>query len=69
MSVGSVEIAISKQLYDLVAKYVESSGGEFASVREFVEFVLRESLNAEGAVYTEEEEKGIQERLKGLGYL
>lgn len=69
MSDPVAEIQISKSLYDQIAKFVESSGGEFSNVREFVEFVIRESLKQEESVFSEEDQKGIEDRLKSLGYL
>lgn len=67
-----VSINISKEIYEKAKKYVENSGGEFNSVEEFIEFVLKEVLEEEGEekqVYTPEEEEEIKRRLKSLGYL
>ncbi|HID06460.1 MAG TPA: CopG family transcriptional regulator [Armatimonadetes bacterium] len=66
-----VAVEISKDLYEKIKKQVEESGGEFKSVEEFVEFVLREVVEEEGseAVYTPEEEEEIKRRLRSLGYL
>jgi len=67
-----VSINISKEIYEKAKKYVENSGGEFNSVEEFIEFVLKEVLEEEGEekqVYTPEEEEEIKKRLKSLGYL
>ena len=47
-------------------------GSRFASVSEYVAFVLREKLVSEeetAKVLTEEEEKKIKDRLRALGYL
>ena len=66
-----VAVEISKEIYDKVKKFIEDSG-EFKSVEEFVEFVLREVLEEEGteeAVYSKEEEEEIKKRLRALGYL
>ncbi|HDD63823.1 MAG: CopG family transcriptional regulator [Thermoprotei archaeon] len=67
-----VSINISKELYEKAKKYVEESGGDFKSVEEFVEFVLKEVLEEEEEeerVYTPEEEEEIKKRLRSLGYL
>ena len=66
-----VAVEISKEIYDKVKKFIEDSG-EFKSVEEFIEFVLREVLEEEGAeeaVYSKEEEEEIKKRLRALGYL
>ena len=63
-------INISRQLYDQIKKrYVDS--GEFGSVDELVELVLREFLqeNDYEEAYSPEEEELIKERLRSLGYL
>jgi len=63
-------INISSQLYNEIKKrYVDS--GEFESVEEFVELVLREFLQEENyeEAYSPEEEERIKERLRSLGYL
>jgi len=64
-----VEIKISKEVYELLEKTVEESGGEFSSVEELAEFILREALSEEEEVYTPEEEEEIKKRLRSLGYL
>jgi len=68
--VEKVSIEISKELYDKIkGEYVEN--GEFKSVGEFVEYVLKEVLTEEEeeSVYTPEEEEEIKRRLRSLGYL
>jgi hypothetical protein len=54
-----------------IKKNVKSSQGEFKTVEEYVEFVLREVIKEEVSeqVYTPEEEKEIKKRLRSLGYL
>lgn len=67
-----VPVYIPKELYEAVKRRVGSSCGEFKSVEEYVEFVLREVVEEEEehkTIYTPEEEKMIEERLRGLGYL
>jgi len=65
-----VSIEISKDLYEKLKKFVEESG-EFKSVEEFVDFVLREVVEEESTetAYTPEEEEEIKRRLRALGYL
>jgi len=48
---------------------VEESCGEFRSVEDYVEFVLREVVKEEKQTYTLEEGEEIKRRLKSLGYL
>lgn len=70
MGDGKKSINISSQLYNEIKKrYVDS--GEFESVEEFVELVLREFLQEEDyeEAYSPEEEERIKERLRSLGYL
>ncbi len=71
MSKEKVPVFISKELYDNIQKKVEESQGEFESVEDYVEFVLREVTKEEFEedVYSPEEEEEIKKRLKGLGYL
>ena len=71
MSQDKIAIYIPKDLYDEIKKRVDLSGGEFKSVEEYVEFVLREIVKEEEEEfeYTPEEEEKIKERLRGLGYL
>jgi len=70
MSEEKVSISIPKDLYEEIKKRVEESQGEFSSVEEYVEFVLREVVKEEPEyAYTPEEEEQIKARLKSLGYL
>lgn len=63
-----VGVPISKDLLRKVQREVKRSGGEFKSIAEYIEFVLRELLEEEPA-YTPEEEEKIKERLRALGYI
>jgi len=74
MGEDKVSVHVSKDLYDKVKRRVEQSGGEFKSVEEYVEFILRkvvkeENEEGEKQTFTREEEKVIMKRLKSLGYL
>jgi len=65
-------VSIPKPLFDKIKKRIKGTG--FASVSEYVTFVLREvimSLEEEekSEVFTKEEEEKIKERLKALGYI
>lgn len=66
-----VPVYIPKNLYGEIERRVESSRGEFKSVEEYVEFVLREVVKEEEPeeVYTPEEEREVKQRLRSLGYL
>ncbi|HID17139.1 TPA: CopG family transcriptional regulator [Candidatus Bathyarchaeota archaeon] len=72
MPEGKVSIEIPADLYEAVKRRVELSQGEFKSVEEYVEFVLREVVKEEEEptqAYTPEEEEKVKERLRSLGYL
>jgi len=65
-------VSIPKPLFDKIKKRIKGTG--FASVSEYVTFVLREvvaSLEEEEKkeVFTKEEEEKIKERLRALGYI
>jgi len=64
-----VKIEISKDAYELLKKTVDESEGEFKSVEELLEFIIKEALGEEEETYTPEEEEKIKERLRSLGYL
>lgn len=64
-----VKIEISREAYELLKKAVEESQGEFGSVEELLEFIIKEALGEEETVYTPEEEEEIKRRLRSLGYL
>jgi len=69
-SMDKVKIEISKEAYDLLKKTVDESQGEFSSVEELLEFIIKEALGEEEeTVYTPEEEEEIKKRLRSLGYL
>ena len=73
MSGDKVAVYVSRDLYDEVKRKVRESGGDFKSVEDYVEFVLREIVKEEGEegkeTYTKEEEEEIKRRLRSLGYL
>lgn len=66
-----VAIKVSREVYELLKKTVEESGGGFKSVDELAEFILKEVLSEEEEkpAYTPEEEEEIKKRLRALGYL
>ena len=64
-----VKIEISKDIYDLLEKTVKESEGEFNSIEELLEFIIKEALSEDEKVYSSEEEEEIKKRLKSLGYL
>jgi len=71
MKQDRVAIYIPKDLYDEISARVKESHGEFKSVDEYVEFVLREVVKEGEEEYslTPEEEEEIKRRLRSLGYL
>ena len=64
-----VKIEISKEAYELLKKTVDESEGEFSSVEELLEFIIKEALGEATEEYTPEEEEKIKDRLRSLGYL
>ena len=64
-----VKIEISKEAYELLKKTVDESEGEFKSVEDLLEFIIKEALGETEEAYTPEEEEKIKERLRSLGYL
>ena len=71
MGEDKVAVHVSRDLHDMIKRRVDESGGEFKSVEDYVEFVLREIVKEEdeGQAYTKEDEEEIKKRLKSLGYL
>jgi hypothetical protein len=70
MPEDEVPVYISRKLYEEVERKVDESEGEFKSVEEFVEYVLKELLKEEEETpYTSEDEEEIKKRLKALGYI
>ena len=64
-------VSLSGDLYDRIAERAKLTG--FASVEEYVTFVLEEVLkddeNEKKPAYTKEEEQEVKKRLRALGYL
>lgn len=64
-------VEVPESLFNRVEARIR--GSKFASVSEYVTFVLREKLVSEEesskAPFTEEEERRIKDRLRALGYL
>ena len=63
-------VFLPAELYDRVKKRVEATG--FASVNEYVLFVLSEVLKEEEdeeIVLSDEQEEEVKKRLRSLGYL
>ena len=60
------KIEISDKLYKALEKNAKESG--FKSVREYVEFILKELVEEDEGISKEEEEQ-VKDRLKALGYL
>jgi len=61
-------ILLPAELYTGIEERVKATG--FASVDEYVIFVLQEVLKEQGEeAFSEEEEEEVKKRLKSLGYL
>ena len=73
MGEDKVAIHVPKDLYEEIKRRVQEVGGEFKSVDDYVEFILKEVIKEdeeeEKTTYTKEEEEEIKKRLKSLGYL
>jgi hypothetical protein len=75
MSKEDVEVKISRELYEAIVRRVRESEGEFNTVEDYLEFVLKNSVeernkgNRPDDVYTAQEEEEIKKRLRSLGYL
>lgn len=54
---------------DLCAAAEQKFGQQFDSLEELLAFVLRELLRDEGAQFDQQEQRLVEERLRGLGYL
>ena len=71
MSKDHVTVNVSKDLYELVKCRVSESGGEFKSVEDYIDFVLREVVKEEEENNEQKncnDEEQIKKRLKNLGY-
>ena len=63
-------ISISSKLFDIISERVKNSSNEFATVDEYVDYVLTEILeDKKSSPYTEDEEKKIEKHLKDMGYI
>jgi len=71
MDKDKVIVYIPRKLYNLIKRRVEESSGEFKSVEDYIEFVLKEIVTdeEEKQTYTKEEEEEIKKRLRALGYI
>jgi hypothetical protein len=73
MNPDKVAVNIPKDLYELVKKRVEESGGEFKDTEEYVTFILTEIVKDEDETeeqkYSKKDEEQIKQRLKSLGYM
>lgn len=63
-------VSLPAELYSMVEERVKATG--FASVEEYIIFVLKEVLKEEGSeedgAFSKEEEEEVKKRLKALGY-
>lgn len=63
-------VSLPAELYSMVEERVKATG--FASVEEYIIFVLKEVLKEEGieedGAFSKEEEEEVKKRLKALGY-
>ncbi|MHA1793232.1 MAG: CopG family transcriptional regulator [Promethearchaeota archaeon] len=66
------EITISESLYNKIKNRLPKT--EFSTVSDYIEYIVREVLNSleeeeEKKVFTKDEEKEIEQRLRDLGYI
>ena len=73
---GITTVSIPSALAEKLKKHIEGTG--FSSLSSYVNYVLRQVLSGikmdehdkrEKEAFTEEDEKRIKDRLRGLGYL
>lgn len=70
MTEEKATVRISLEIYNKVKEKVKLSQGDFKSVEEYIEFVLREILDeSTSQVRTPQKEEEIKKRLKKLGYI
>ncbi|RLF48611.1 MAG: CopG family transcriptional regulator [Thermoplasmata archaeon] len=62
-----VKISIPADMYKRLSEKIKDSG--FASVEDYLIFVINELLAEEEEVMSEEDEKKVKDRLRALGYL
>ena len=64
-------VSLPAELYSMVEERVKAT--RFASVEEYIIFILKEVLEEEGGVedgaFSKEEEEEVKKRLKALGYM
>lgn len=69
---AKIPVYLTWDLYEEIKRRVKLSQGEFKSVEQYVDFVLRGIIDEEkdgSEAYTPKEEREIKEKLKRLGYL
>ena len=67
----SITIILPRTLYEKIEKRVKNSK-EFESVSAYITYVLEQviaEVEAEAEVYSKEDRRQIEQRLKALGYL
>ena len=66
----SVTLKLPKKLYDQTLKFLEENKDAFKSLDELIIFLLKEAVSErEADVFSPEEEKEIEKRLRDLGYI
>lgn len=68
-----MKVNIPEEIVSVLKKRVEETG-EFDDVEEYIKYLLEQVVerleeSQEDTEFTEEDEKKIEERLRGLGYL
>jgi hypothetical protein len=64
-----VDVKVPRAIYEQLKQRIETSGGAFSGVDEYVVFLVKKALmeNETGDIYTKDEEL-IKKRLRMLGY-
>jgi hypothetical protein len=70
LSKDKTSIQISNDLYESIERIIKDKQ-EFRTPEEYIEYIIEKSLENEKAeqVYSEEEEKKVEQHLKDLGYM
>jgi hypothetical protein len=69
MPSDEVDVKVPRAIYEQLKQRIETSGGAFSGVDEYVVFLVKKALmeNETGDIYTKDEDL-IKKRLRMLGY-
>lgn len=69
MPSDEVDVKVPRAIYERLKQRIETSGGAFSCVDEYIVFLVKKALmeNETGDIYTKDEDL-IKKRLRMLGY-